>query len=135
MVDTLELVKIIRENKNIIGRISNPYFSNNLASNFPMVDTINLDDVSLKLNLFGKETLCNKIIINANKDLLNILVIDCGIKNSQLRALLKNNIQLTIVDTKYNFLEEVFDNTYEGIFISNGPGDPTNSQFVVEQLK
>jgi len=134
-VDTRELVKIIRENKNIIGRISNPDFSNNLVSNFPMVDTINLDDVSLKLDLFGKETSGNKIIINANKDLLNILVIDCGIKNSQLRALLKNNIQLTIVDTKYNFLEEVFDNTYDGIFISNGPGDPTNSQFVVEQLK
>mgnify|MGYP001568226633 FL=1 len=134
-IDTRELVKIIRENKDIVGRISNPEISNNRVSNFPMVDTINLDDVSLKLELFGKVTTGNKIIINANKDLLNILVIDCGIKNSQLRALLRNNIQLTIVDTKYNFLDEVFGNTYDGIFISNGPGDPTNSWVVVDQLK
>ena len=64
-IDTRELVKIIRENKDIIGRISNPEFSNNRVSNFPMVDTINLDDVSLKLELFGKVTTGNKIIINA----------------------------------------------------------------------
>ena len=63
------------------------------------------------------------------------MVIDCGIKNSQLRDLLKYNVQLTIVNTKYNFIEEVNDKKYDGIFISNGPGDPTNSLYVVNQLK
>ncbi len=59
---------------------------------------------------------------------MNILVIDCGIKNSQLRALLKHNVRLTIVDTRYNFLQEVFDKKYNGIFISNGPGNPEASK-------
>ena len=37
-----------------------------------------------KLDLFGKPVSSDKVIINSNPDLLNILVIDCGIKNSQL---------------------------------------------------
>ena len=40
------------------------------------------------------------------------MVIDFGIKNSQLRALLKHNVQLTIVDTYYKFVDEVFKNKY-----------------------
>ena len=66
---------------------------------------------------------------------MNILVIDCGIKNSQLRGLLKYNVQLTVVNTEYIFLNEVLNKEYDGIFISNGPGDPTTSTSVVDQLK
>ena len=50
--------------------------------------------------------------LNENPDLLNILVIDCGIKNSQIRGLLKHNVQLTVVDTKYDFIKEVYNNNY-----------------------
>ena len=71
-----------------------------------------------------------KLVINENSKLSNILVIDCGIKNSQLRSLLKYNVQLTVVDSEYNFIEEVFADNYNGIFISNGPGDPTNQHIL-----
>ena len=148
-VDTRELVKIIRETQDIIGRISNNEDSNNLTSSISMdliSQKINLDDVSLKLKLFGSiQVLKNKMVINTpmllrgvmkeNSDAINILVIDCGIKNSQLRTLLRDNVQLTIVDTNYYFLDEVTRNKYNGIFISNGPGDPRSSTTVVEQLK
>ena len=76
-----------------------------------------------------------KVIINENPELLNILVIDCGIKNSQLRGLLRRQIQLTVVNTEYRFLEEVQNGVYQGIFISNGPGDPRSSHLVVTQLQ
>ena len=66
---------------------------------------------------------------------MNILVIDCGIKNSQIRALLKHNVQLTIVNSIMSLSQEVLKDVYDGIFISNGPGDPTTSTFVVSQLK
>ena len=138
-VDTREIVKNIRENQDTIGRIShNIVLSNNLENNISMYDIIkkiNHKDVSLKINLYGKKTTNEKMIINANPDLLNILVIDCGIKNSQLRGLLKFNVQLTIVDTEYYFLKEVLDSKYDGIFISNGPGNPESSIKIVEQLK
>ena len=141
-VDTRELVKIIRENQDIVGRISdgdgdgnNELNSNGEVTIQDITNSIKLQDVSLKIDLFGKQSIENRIIINRNPDLLNILVIDCGIKNSQLRGLLKHNVQLTVVNTEYNFVTEVLNNEYDGIFISNGPGDPTTSTFVVEQLK
>ena len=130
-VDTRELVKIIRENKNVVANIGT-------HPELPIVNTIDeikSEDVSLKIDLFGKKSKANKLIINENSDLKNILVIDCGIKNSQLRALLRYKVQLTIVSTEYNFICEVFQKKYDGIFISNGPGNPINSQNVVIQLK
>ena len=51
------------------------------------------EKVSLKVDLFGlNEINQNKIIINENEKLLNILVIDCGIKNSQIRSLFKKEM-------------------------------------------
>ena len=152
-IDTRELVKIIRENQDVIGKIGNVNNVSNLSevvnsevnnneidngiSIQDITNRIKLQDVSLKIDLFGKTKLNdeNKIIINRNPDLLNILVIDCGIKNSQLRGLLKHNVQLTVVNTEYIFLNEVLNKEYDGIFISNGPGDPTTSTSVVDQLK
>jgi carbamoyl-phosphate synthase / aspartate carbamoyltransferase len=142
-VDTRELVKIVRENKDLVAQISNipqnpSILENNFNFNISIEDIfkeVKAHKVSLKVDLFGNKTNSNKLIINENSDLLNILVIDCGIKNSQLRALLKRNVQLTVVDTYYKFVEEVFLKKYDGIFLSNGPGNPTDSAFVVEQLK
>ena len=136
-VDTRELVKIIRENQDIIGRITNDISNNNFTDILmdDIVQKINHEDVSLKIDLFGYKNTSSKIIINQNTDLLNILVIDCGIKNSQLRGLLRYNVQLTIINTKYAFLKEVYDGVYDGIFISNGPGNPESSTIVIEQLK
>lgn len=137
-VDTRELVKIIRENHDIIGRITNNINSLNNLGLITIDDInhgINLDQVSLNMDALHKITDENKVIINQNPDLLNILVIDCGIKNSQIRSLLKRNVQLTIVNTKYEFVKEVFEGQYNGIFISNGPGNPKQSINVVNQLK
>ena len=134
-VDTRELVKIIRENRDVVGKISNPeYNGESRELDFNEVSKLTLaQNVSLKLGINANSE--NKIIINDLANALNILVIDCGIKNSQLRALLKHNVRLTIVDTEYNFLQEVFDKKYNGIFISNGPGNPEASHNVVKQLQ
>ena len=145
-VDTREIVKIIRENQNLIGMISNSKNDNDNASvlldKYTIEDInkqIKLVDVSLKLEINGHKLLPNnnKIIINKNPDFCNILVIDCGIKNSQIRGLLRYNVQLSFVNNKYRFLDEVINGDYNGIFISNGPGDPSgeDSEFIVSQLK
>jgi aspartate carbamoyltransferase len=137
-VDTRELVKIIRENQDVVGRITNNENGDKFQNiNFRDVSReINVEKVSLKLKLRGEHEIHNNRTINydPNYSLLNILVIDCGIKNSQLRALLKRNVQLTFVDTNYDFLPEICKD-YHGIFISNGPGDPNLSQSVVKRLK
>ena len=136
-VDTRELVKIIRENKDVIAKISNGGNSNNDKN----LDNVTIEDINREIcskNVFFKLNGGDnneKIIINKNEELLNILVIDCGIKNSQLRALLKHNIQLTVVNLNYRFADEVLDKQYHGIFISNGPGDPKYSVNAIQELK
>ena len=138
-IDTRELVKIIRETPDLVAQISpNLSIGYNFSPNVSIekiMENIHPEKVSLKIDLFGHKNTNQKVIINKNPDLLNILVIDCGIKNSQLRSLLKFKVQLTIVNTKYNFLSEVLDGKYQGIFISNGPGNPKSSPQVVEQLR
>jgi carbamoyl-phosphate synthase small subunit len=49
-----------------------------------------------------------------------VVVIDCGCKNSIIRSLLARGITVIRVPWNYDFLDERFD----GVLISNGPGDP-----------
>src|SRR2546422_2435065 len=49
-----------------------------------------------------------------------VILIDCGCKESILRNLLDRNITVQRVPYDYDFLDEKFD----GVLISNGPGDP-----------
>ena len=57
------------------------------------------------------------------------------LKIVNLELFLKHDIQLTIVDLNYEFANEVLSGKYNGIFISNGPGDPKHSVNVINQLK
>jgi carbamoyl-phosphate synthase / aspartate carbamoyltransferase len=135
-VDTRELVKIIRENKDVVGKLSNSLNpTEDMKSIKEITNLTRAEDVSLKLNLFGNGKKRGIYVINENPYLLNILVIDCGIKNSQLRTLLKYNVQLTVVDPNFNFFDGTALIKYHGIFLSNGPGDPNVSTEVVERLK
>ena len=137
-VDTREIVKIIRENNDVIGRITNNENTKCLLNTLSINDItnqINTEKVSLQLKIFGRNKIYHNKIINENPNLLNILVVDCGIKNSQLRELLKYNVQLTLVDANYDFTPEAYNKKYDGIFISNGPGDPRNSELLVKNLK
>jgi len=49
-----------------------------------------------------------------------VVVIDCGCKDSIIRSLLARDVTVIRVPWDYNFLVEEFD----GVVISNGPGDP-----------
>ena len=99
-IDTRELVKIIRENQNVVGKITDISIKSKKMKTIEEITSNTLPSkVSLKLDLYGKTLMSEKIILNENPNLLNILVIDFGIKNSQIRALLKYNVQLTIISS------------------------------------
>jgi carbamoyl-phosphate synthase small subunit len=57
-----------------------------------------------------------------------IIAIDCGMKENILRNLLDFPIKIKRVPYNYDFTDEHFD----GVFISNGPGDP---QCCIETIK
>ena len=60
-----------------------------------------------------------------------IIVIDCGIKENILRELLKFPLEILRVPYDYDFTHE----TYDGVFISNGPGDPAVYQKTIGHVK
>ena len=66
--------------------------------------------------------------------LYNVVAIDCGMKTNIIRMLNKNRCNVTVVpyDTDY---EEILALRPDGVFISNGPGDPEDVTEVIETLK
>ncbi len=64
----------------------------------------------------------------------NVVAIDCGMKSNIVRMLNKNRCNVTVVpfDTTS---EEIMALKPDGIFISNGPGNPEDVSEVIETLK
>jgi carbamoyl-phosphate synthase small subunit len=60
-----------------------------------------------------------------------IIVVDCGIKKNILRHLQRFPFDLKIVPFDYDFSQENFD----GVFLSNGPGDPEQCVETIRNLK
>lgn len=60
-----------------------------------------------------------------------IIAVDCGMKDNILRCLLELPVKIKRVPFDYNYLEE----DYDGIFISNGPGDPIQCQETIAILQ
>ncbi|CCF58798.1 hypothetical protein KAFR_0F02010 [Kazachstania africana CBS 2517] len=52
---------------------------------------------------------------------LRIVAIDVGMKYNQIRCFIKRGVELMVVPWDYDFTKE----EYDGLFISNGPGDPS----------
>ncbi len=60
-----------------------------------------------------------------------IIVVDCGLKENILRCLLQFPLQIKRVPYDYDYSQE----DYDGVFISNGPGDPILCKKTVAILK
>jgi carbamoyl-phosphate synthase small subunit len=64
----------------------------------------------------------------------HVVAVDCGMKSNIVRMLNKNKCNVTIVP--YNTsADEILSLRPDGVFISNGPGDPVDVPEVIETLK
>lgn len=65
---------------------------------------------------------------------LHVVAIDCGMKQNILRSLLGKGLKVTVVpyDTDVETIEAL---KPDGIFISNGPGDPEDAVPVIEAVR
>lgn len=64
---------------------------------------------------------------------IRILAVDVGMKYNQIRCFTKRGVELKVVPWDYNFLDPT--ETYDGLFISNGPGDPTMVEVTINRLR
>ncbi|WP_185850757.1 glutamine-hydrolyzing carbamoyl-phosphate synthase small subunit [Blattabacterium cuenoti] len=72
----------------------------------------------------NKENLSKKVSVKKKmlhgKGKYKIVLVDLGLKNNILRSFLRRNCSVTIVPWDYDFTKE----EYDGLVISNGPGNP-----------
>ena len=63
---------------------------------------------------------------------LHILALDIGMKNNQIRCFVKRGVSVTVVPWDYDFVKN---QNYDGLFLSNGPGDPTILKDVIAKVR
>jgi len=118
--DTRFLTQKIREKGTMLGKIifekDIPYFDPNL---------INLvDQVSTKETKFIKGS--------SSK---TVLLFDCGAKNNIQRSLSKRGVNVLTVPWDFDPFEKSDIGKFDGILISNGPGDPKMATITIQTVK
>jgi carbamoyl-phosphate synthase small subunit len=115
-IDTRALTKIIREKGSMLGKLE------------PEGETVEFYDPN-KVNLVAEVSTSEKKVYGKGK--FKILLIDCGVKFSVIRELLKRDTTIIRVPWDYDFSKE----DYDGLFISNGPGDPKMCGITIENIR
>mgnify|MGYP001399617482 FL=1 len=133
-VDTRALVKILRSYGSMNGLITSE--KNDLdscleiISNTPNMEGLNLaKEVSTKENYISKEITITDFdvreSIKNNKKKFKVVAIDFGIKKSILNRLASHGCEILVLPSNSSF-EDVLSHHPDGIFFSNGPGDPSS---------
>ena len=63
-----------------------------------------------------------------------VVLIDCGVKKSIIRQLMLREVNVTLVPYNYP-AEKVLEMDPDGVFISNGPGDPARVKPTIETIR
>jgi carbamoyl-phosphate synthase small subunit len=118
-VDTRALVSLLRNNGSTLGRIS----QNNQNVEYPNYSGVNMVEQvsSLKQQVFNKD------------GKLHVALLDCGAKQNIIRCLAKRNVKVTTFPWNYDVSKHLA--SFDGLFISNGPGDPQNCQQTITNIR
>ena len=63
-----------------------------------------------------------------------VVLVDCGVKMSIVRQLTKRSVNVTLVPYYYP-AEKIMEMQPDGVFISNGPGDPARVKPTIETIR
>ncbi|KAG8037356.1 hypothetical protein G9C98_005566 [Cotesia typhae] len=122
-IDTRALTKVIRKKGSILGKIvhAQPPMS---VTEIPSISNPN------DRNLVA-EVSCKSPITFNPQGTPKICVVDCGLKFNQIRCFLNRGARVDVVPWDYDLSKVTFD----GLFLSNGPGDPTVCQTTVANIR
>lgn len=143
-IDTRELTKVLREHGVMMGRIVFDAAIDDEQVTMDSYEAVNyVDKVSCKEIIVYSDTesrtfsaslpatQLNSQLSVAGSSLKKVVLVDCGVKANILRCLLKRGVEVIRVPWNYDFngLE------YDGLFISNGPGDPDTCDEAVQNIR
>ncbi|MCK5137565.1 MAG: glutamine-hydrolyzing carbamoyl-phosphate synthase small subunit [Bacteroidales bacterium] len=114
-VDTRMITKLLREKGSLLGKVV--FDQQEPASYNPNQE-----------NLVAQVSIGEKKVYGTGK--YRILLLDCGVKYNIIRFLLERDTTVIRVPWDYDISQE----QYDGLFISNGPGDPKQCNATIQTL-
>lgn len=116
-IDTRELTKVLREQGVMKGEL--------ILEDETVDSEEDYGDVNWVERVSGKE------VVTYNKGAgKKVVLVDCGVKHNIIRNLTRRGVEVIRVPWNYDFNSLQFD----GLFLSNGPGDPDNCQAAVDNI-
>ncbi len=110
------------------------------------VSSVDLDEESLLKRVLESPEMKNRELASTvttdkvfefeavGEEKFHVVCYDFGVKTNSLRNFAKEGCRITVVPSETS-AEEVLKLKPDGIFLSNGPGDPASMQNVIEQIK
>ena len=136
-VDTREVVKFLREQGSTLGAIITDPSKQSLSNE--ELNSLNYYDPGLEnlVSVVGTKKPYYIKSINNNNDkevkTPDVLLVDCGSKENIVRCLVSRGANVTIVP--FNYPIDKIAKFYDGIFVSNGPGDPRHCKETIKNLE
>lgn len=143
-IDTRELTKVLREHGVMMGRIvfddamDNGEWKMDNYGEVNYVDRVSCKDIivyaggeSKAFPVSSSKEELNSQLSTFHSQLKKVVLVDCGVKTNILRCLLRRNVEVIRVPWDYDFNLLQFD----GLFISNGPGDPDTCDAAVQNIR
>lgn len=126
-VDTRKLVRVIRSKGTISGLIAD--------INTPLEECLKkISEHKQKqdaVSLVSRKSIERYMVRKAR---FHIAAIDCGMKQNIIRSLNKFGVSVTVFPWNVS-AADVMNPVFDGVFISNGPGDPTDVPEIAENIK
>lgn len=123
-VDTREIVTFLREQGSSLARIS-------IGEEYDADEDEGFTDPG-QINLVKRVSTKAPFVVESPGANLHVALIDCGVKENIIRSLVSRGASVTVFP--YNYPIHKVADYYDGVFISNGPGDPTHCQDTVYNL-
>ena len=142
-IDTRALVRHLRESGSLNGIISSELNHSitdlfSVLKKFPSMSGLNLVDKVTTKKTFKVNSLCSvafdKRIKNIKNNPYKVVAIDFGIKQSILDRLVAHGCEVTVLPSNSS-ISDVLSLSPEGVFLSNGPGDPSTVESGIELAK
>ena len=142
-IDTRALVRHLRESGSLNGIISSELNHSitdlfSVLKKFPSMSGLNLVDKVTTKKTFKVNSFCSvafdKRIKNIKNNPYKVVAIDFGIKQSILDRLVAHGCEVTVLPSNSS-ISDVLSLSPEGVFLSNGPGDPSTVETGIELAK
>lgn len=124
-IDTRALTKRLREKGTMNGMITTN-------------ENYNVDEIIPKLKEYSPKGVVKKVTCTEQSVLegngFNVALLDFGAKNNIARSLNERGCNVTIYPAETP-AEDIIAANPDGIMLSNGPGDPKECTYIIEQIK